>query len=560
MTSLVDHAHKRLGRGSPDLADRLAGLRRAVEACRGRLAGPAVEQATEVVERVESRLRLSGDHTVVVLAGATGSGKSSTFNALTGLDLAAIGVRRPTTSWTMSCTWGTSGSEELLDWLEVPARHRVTRNSMLDHRRQAEEERDLSGLVLLDLPDHDSTEVAHHVEVDRLVSMSDLLVWVLDPQKYADAAIHDRYLRPLAEHRDVLLVVLNHIDEVPEDRRPAMLEDLERLLEADGLAGVPVIATSARYGHGVGDLKKEISLRVRDKKAAAGRALADVTTAARRLQELCGAGPVPAGDMAGDMAGDTAGREPTQEMVEAFADAAGVPTVVHAVEGSARRRARRATGWPVTSWLSKLRPDPLRRLHLDLGKEGKALTAAPRASLPELTEVQRARVDAAVRGVADARSRDLPRAWAEAVRAAAVPRLPDLSDALDRAISEVHLPVRTPLWCRAVQVLQWLLLAAAVCGAVWLASLGAGASMHAPVWHGFSVPAMLLVGAVVVGIALSVLTRGLVVLSARLRAVSTRRRLRTAVAEVTERLVVTPIETERAAYRTAQEALAEALR
>ena len=52
--------------------------------------------------------------------------------------------------------------------------------------------------MLLDLPDHDSTVAAHRLEVDRLVALVDVLVWVLDPQKYADAAIHERYLRPLA--------------------------------------------------------------------------------------------------------------------------------------------------------------------------------------------------------------------------------------------------------------------------------------------------------------------------------------------------------------------------
>ena len=98
----------------------------------------------------------------------------------------------------MSCTWGRERAGELLDWLGVPARHQVVRDSMLDEPR---EDRDLDGLVLLDLPDHDSTEVAHHVEVDRLVKLADLLVWVLDPQKYADAAIHDRYLKPLATHK-----------------------------------------------------------------------------------------------------------------------------------------------------------------------------------------------------------------------------------------------------------------------------------------------------------------------------------------------------------------------
>ena len=72
----------------------------------------------------------------------------------------------------------------------------------------------LDGLVLLDLPDHDSTEVEHHVEVDRLVRMVDVMVWVLDPQKYADAALHERYLRPLASHAEVMVVTLNHVDEL----------------------------------------------------------------------------------------------------------------------------------------------------------------------------------------------------------------------------------------------------------------------------------------------------------------------------------------------------------
>ena len=107
---------------------------------------------------------------------------------------------------------------------------------MLDTGR---EDKRLDGTVLLDLPDHDSTEVSHHLEVDRLVKLADLLVWVLDPQKYADAAVHDRYLKPLAGHADVMMVVLNHIDTVPEDRREAMLADVRRLLDQDGLAGVP---------------------------------------------------------------------------------------------------------------------------------------------------------------------------------------------------------------------------------------------------------------------------------------------------------------------------------
>jgi len=74
------------------------GLQQAVDSSRGRLDDPLLDDATEVLGRAGARLRLSADHTVVALAGATGSGKSSTFNALTGLELSAVGVRRPTTS------------------------------------------------------------------------------------------------------------------------------------------------------------------------------------------------------------------------------------------------------------------------------------------------------------------------------------------------------------------------------------------------------------------------------------------------------------------------------
>lgn len=76
----------------------------------------------------------------------------------------------------------------------------------------------LRDLVLLDLPDHDSTEVAHRLTVDRLVEQVDMMVWIVDPQKYADAALHDGYLRPLARHAAVMVVVLNQADRLARTR------------------------------------------------------------------------------------------------------------------------------------------------------------------------------------------------------------------------------------------------------------------------------------------------------------------------------------------------------
>ena len=254
MTALLEGAKKLVARGS-DLGARIEGLDAAADAARGRLDDAIVDEVREVADRAAGRMRLSAEHTVVAIAGATGSGKSSTFNWLTGLDLSAVGVRRPTTSWATACVWGSEGAAELLEWLGIPARHQVTRDSMLDTRR---EDHSLDGVVMLDLPDHDSTELSHHLEVDRLVQLADLLVWVLDPQKYADAAIHDRYLAPYTTHQDVMLVVLNHIDTVPEAERDSMVADVRRLLDAEGLGEVPVLAVSAREGDGMTELKAEV--------------------------------------------------------------------------------------------------------------------------------------------------------------------------------------------------------------------------------------------------------------------------------------------------------------
>ncbi len=551
MTSLLEGAKKLVTRGS-DIGPRVEGLDAAVQAARGRLDDAVVDDAARVVERAASRLRLSAEHTVVAIAGATGSGKSSTFNALTGLELSAVGVRRPTTSWATACVWGREGASELLEWLGIPERHQVTRDSMLDGGRES---KDLEGVVLLDLPDHDSTEVSHHLEVDRLVELADLLVWVLDPQKYADAAVHDRYLKPLASHADVMIVILNHIDTVPEDRRDAMVADVRRLLDADGLHAVPVLPVSARQGLGTDELKALIAARAATKKITRKRIEADLRTAALALQAISGS------EKPKELS-----RERLADLENSFADAAGVPTVVAAVEKSTRIRANRATGWPVTAWLSRLKPDPLKRLHLDLGATGKELVRASRTSVPEATQVQRARVDAAVRAAADDASKNLGRPWETSVRQASVSELDGLNDRLDRALADTDLGVaKIPWWASLVRMLQWLLILTAVAGAVWLIVLAVFDYLQmreptTPHLGPFPLPAVMLLGGVALGVLLALLCRLLVRWTARNRAGSADRRLRAALREVADELVVTPIERELVAYRQVRDGLSAALK
>lgn len=550
MTSLLDGA-RRLVTRSADIGARIEGLDAATTAARGRLDDALVDDAAAVVERATARLKLSADHTVVALAGATGSGKSSTFNALIGLDLAAVGVRRPTTSWATACVWGSEGADDLLEWLGIPQRHRVVRDSMLDSGRADQQ---LEGVVLLDLPDHDSTEVSHHLEVDRLVRLADLMVWVLDPQKYADAAIHDRYLAPLASHRDVMVVVLNHIDTVPESGREAMLADVRRLLDQDGLTGVPLYGVSARQQIGTTELKTEIARRVADKKLTRTRMAADLRVAAERLDEATGRAT-----------GRGLPKQRIAALEDAFAEAAGVPTVVAAVEESTRLRANRATGWPVTSWLSRLKPDPLKRLHLDLGAAGKQLTRRARTSMPEPTQVQRARVDTEVRALADEVTEGLGRPWVSAVRRASVSRLDDLHDRLDRALGDTDLGAsRIPAWAGLVRVLQWVLILAALAGAVWLGSLAVMGYLQlrapaTPTLVGIPWPTVLLLGGVGLGILLALLCRWLVSLTARRRARTADRRLRSAIREVCEEVVIAPVEAELAAHHDVRAGLDRAL-
>ena len=100
------------------LADRLAALREAVDVAAERLEGPeeasAVARARSLLAKAGARTAL-GEATVVALAGATGSGKSTLFNALSGAEVSTPGVRRPTTGVAHATVWGDDPQDRLLD-------------------------------------------------------------------------------------------------------------------------------------------------------------------------------------------------------------------------------------------------------------------------------------------------------------------------------------------------------------------------------------------------------------------------------------------------------------
>jgi GTP-binding protein EngB required for normal cell division len=246
-----------------------------------------LDDAEALLRRSGERMRMSASHTVVALAGGTGSGKSTLFNALSGATFSPPGVTRPTTRHSHACVWGMEGAAPLLDWLNVQRRHRYARASALDQG-----EADLAGLLLLDLPDHDSVVSGSAALVDRLVKLADMLIWVLDPLKYADASVHQRYLIPLAGHAAVTTVVLNQCDTLTAEQVSDCEEDLRRLLDAEGLTETQILVTSASTGAGLDELRGVLAEAVVARRAASDRIAADIDALLERFAGYAGA-PLP---------------------------------------------------------------------------------------------------------------------------------------------------------------------------------------------------------------------------------------------------------------------------
>lgn len=527
------------------VADQLDILNQTVDLVAGRVPPEAEGRARSVLAHATRRLA-AGPQTVVALAGATGSGKSSLFNAITGTQLAEFSPRRPTTSTTLAASFSATNND-LLDLLDVKRRHEV-----------APPRDDMADLVLLDLPDHDSTASAHRDEVDRMVQVVDQFIWVLDPQKYADAAIHQRYLRPLARHREVITVVLNQADRLTPDQLSQALAHIRTLLTDDGLGDVPLLATSALTGQGVDDLRNRLAGIAVSKRAAASRLAADVAVAADGLDKAVGNGRT-----------GKASDKMIDRLTAHLASSAGVPLVADAVRSSVKHRGQLATGWPVVKWLARLRPDPLKRLRLG-GPRNKAELEAPGATRSSLPGARSSAADAqlstGLRLLTDELSEAMPPNWQESVGRAVHSNDETLPDSLDRAVVATDLKVdRTPVWWQVVRGLQWLLIAAVVVGALWLTlnvvlgyfglprvdvfPLGPEDGLRVPT------PTALVIGGVVFGLLLSLISGLAIGSSAKRSARRARKALEASVRDVAIERVVRPAEAEVERYSTARKLL-----
>jgi GTP-binding protein EngB required for normal cell division len=271
---------------APDLAtaDPLAGcLAAALEAAD---AADALGLATTALRAAHAdglrRVGFPGDAYVLALVGGTGVGKSSLLNALAGDAVSPASVRRPTTGEPVA--WVPRTEREplgpLLDWLGVDQIH--------EHDGD-----DLGPVAILDLPDVDSVAPEHRQRVEALLPRVDAVAWVTDPEKYADAVLHDDFLRAWLPRIARQVVVVNKADRLAGDDGQRIRRDVATQLRPDG-SDVPILLSSTVSGHGIDDLRAWLASGVDAKAVVRERIAATLLTGVREVAHAAGADPATA--------------------------------------------------------------------------------------------------------------------------------------------------------------------------------------------------------------------------------------------------------------------------
>ena len=345
------------------------------------------------------------------------------------------------------------------------------------------------------MPDHDSVVTDHRLEVDRLVELVDVLVWVLDPQKYADEALHSRYLANLSDHTDSMLFVLNQADRVPEADHERWAGHAARVLGDDGIAQPDLYLTSATTGAGLDALRSELATRIAGREAALARIDADLRSVASSLGSVPQPTPPPAGLQ--------------RRLQQDLAGAAGAELIAGAVADGYRFDATRRTGWPFARWLLRFRRHPWRAL------QPTAPAADPgRPEQPTAVPIDVPRLEMALRTYADAQVGYADPRWARRARSAANARVDVLPAVLGQAVRSIAGgSITPPAWWRRVGAVQTFLAGVAVAGAAWLALLllleylKVPTDVLTPKVGSWPVPTLLLLGGVAAGLAVAFLAR-----------------------------------------------------
>ena len=502
MTSLLEGAKKLVSRSS-EIGTRVQGLEQAVDSAEGRVDSAVIDDARSVVDRAAGRLKLSADHTVVALAGATG------IRQVVDLQRAdrarALGRRRPPPHDV------------------VGHRVRVGQRRRRGAPRVARHPGPPPGHPRLDAVHRQGGQRPRGCRPPR--PSRPRLDRGLAPPRGRPARAARRHVRvgprPAEVRRRGHPRPLPRAARVPQGRdagRPQPHRHRARgpsrrrwsttyaaCWRPTASPACPVLPISARHGWGIDELEAA------DRQAGGG--------------EEGDPGP-PRGRRPGRRRAPAGGRPaaPRRRPLSKERDRRARRRLRRRRRRADRRQGRRGLdphcaptappGWPVTAWFSRLKPDPLKRLHLDLGSAGKELTGASRTSVP--AGHRRAAGARRHRGARPRRPGRRGDGAAVGHARSARPRSRGCPTSATGSTAPwpppTSAPTRSPSgpgWCGSCST---LLIVAALVGAGWLALLAFGSYARlpeppTPEVGGFPVPTLLLLGGIGLGLLLALVCR-----------------------------------------------------
>lgn len=250
------HVEQELIDGLESLREQLSVLRMPLVARDGAdAADVAARAAGQIDDLILPRLRSLDAPLLTVVAGSTGSGKSTVVNSLVGRTVTRPGARRPTTRHPV-LVHHPDDERWFVDDRVLPRLPRLTATGVLAAPVGDEDvfglhlvadERVPAGLALLDAPDIDSVSGANRELAATLMAAADLWLFMTTAARYSDA-VPWTALRAAVARDAAIALVLNR---VPPDVVDEVTPHLRALLADGGLQAAPLfVVVEARLRDG----------------------------------------------------------------------------------------------------------------------------------------------------------------------------------------------------------------------------------------------------------------------------------------------------------------------